>query len=427
MKISIYKYILLFILFKILIVFFFIYDKIAVEKLIQGDKMEFNIFNKEQNHIKQIILIIGVLICIIIAGFLVYLYNTNARVRNFLDFYVLRKEVAYENLPSISIDSDKNQYVYTFDKYIIIGNKYGIKGYVKDKQEFDLDIKINNPIMNSMGKYLIIAEKNGSEVYCIQNKKILWQNKVDGEISKVYINKNGYAVIIFKQGSYKSIVRVIKNDGNELFTNHIASSYIQDVSISTDNKLLAMVEVDTSKVKIESNVRVVSIDKTISDNSISTVYTYNIDSGNVVSDIKFIDKEKILCMTDSQIYLLQNGNKQQITDIDSKNTFFASIDLNGDIIKAQRISAGLFGSEIELKIIDTNSRKELIYELEGNIKSIKTNENVIAVNLGTEVYFINTSAWLLKKYVTNAQIKDVFLYDGGSIIEYRNKIEIINY
>lgn len=388
--------------------------------------MKFNIFDKEQNHIKQILLIIGILICVIISIFCVYLYNTNSVFRNFLDFYILRKEVTYENLPSITIDGDKNQYVYTFDKYIIIGSKDGIKGYVKDKQEFELDIKVNNPIINSMGKYLIIAEKNGSEVYCVQSKKIIWQDKVDGEISKVYVNKKGYAVVIFKQGSY-TIVKVIKNDGSQMFTNHIASSYIQDISLSSDNKLLAMVEVDTSKVKIESNISVISIDKTISDNAISTVYTYNIDSGNIVSDIKFIDKDKILCMTDSQIYLLQNGNKEQISDIDSKNTLFASIDLNGDIIKAQRISKELFGSKIELKIIDPNSKKELTYGLEGNIKSIKTNENIISVNLGTEVYFINTSAWLLKKYTTNAQIKDVFLYDGGSIILYRDKIEIINY
>ncbi len=58
-------------------------------------------------------------------------------------------------------------------------------------------------------------------------------------------------------------------------------------------------------------------------------------------------------------------------------------------------------------------------------KAISTCENVIAVNMGTEVDFINTSGWLIKKYTSSRNIKNVVVGSSIAGIVYKDKIEII--
>ena len=51
---------------------------------------------------------------------------------------------------------------------------------------------------------------------------------------------------------------------------------------------------------------------------------------------------------------------------------------------------------------------------------------MIAVNLGTEVEFVNTDGKLVKRYVANQEITNIVVSDSMAGIIYRDKIEIIN-
>ena len=55
-----------------------------------------------------------------------------------------------------------------------------------------------------------------------------------------------------------------------------------------------------------------------------------------------------------------------------------------------------------------------------------TNVDIIALNLGTEVEFINTSGWLAKRYVSNQEITNIVVSSNIAGIVYRDKVEIIN-
>ena len=52
--------------------------------------------------------------------------------------------------------------------------------------------------------------------------------------------------------------------------------------------------------------------------------------------------------------------------------------------------------------------------------------NIIALNLGTEIEFINTDGWLVKRYVANQEITNIVVSDSIAGIIYRDKIEMIN-
>ena len=66
------------------------------------------------------------------------------------------------------------------------------------------------------------------------------------------------------------------------------------------------------------------------------------------------------------------------------------------------------------------------YSAESVAGEIYTNGNIIALNLGTEVEFINTGGWLVKRYVANQEITNVVLSQNLAGIVYRDKIELVS-
>ena len=46
-------------------------------------------------------------------------------------------------------------------------------------------------------------------------------------------------------------------------------------------------------------------------------------------------------------------------------------------------------------------------------------EMFIALNLGTEIEFIDTNGWLIKRYNSSSEVKDIILCDGLAGIIYK--------
>ena len=77
-------------------------------------------------------------------------------------------------------------------------------------------------------------------------------------------------------------------------------------------------------------------------------------------------------------------------------------------------------------IINSENKSTSLYTAEAVTKEIYTNGNIIALNLGSEVEFINTSGWLVKKYTADQEITSIVVSNSIAGIIYRDKIEIIN-
>ena len=67
-----------------------------------------------------------------------------------------------------------------------------------------------------------------------------------------------------------------------------------------------------------------------------------------------------------------------------------------------------------------------LYIINGIAKEVYTQDGIIAVNLGTEIYFVGENGWLIKKYTSNQEIKDVVVTKNIAGIVFRDKIEFIS-
>lgn len=376
---------------------------------------------------KKIIIAIIIAIIVVTAIITIGLYNTNKQARTWIDKNIFRKEIQQDKAVTIEIAENQDSNIYAFNKYIGIldKTKFTIYGNTGNKEN-ELEIQISNPIFNSANRFLAIAENKGQKLYLITDKEITWEAEIEGNISQILVNKNGYVAVVIVDTSYKTVIKMYNPQGKELFNTYLSSTRAVDVSISNDNKYLAIAEIDTSGTIIQSNIKVVSIDKASTDPTNSLVNTYKSEENKLITSIKYQEKNKLVCMYTDSIHEIANEKDETLIESKDKKVIFQSISLNGNACQIEEKSSGLFTADSQVNIINIDSKSIKQYTADSIAKELYTYGNIMALNLGTEIEFINTDGWLVKRYVANQEITNIVVSDNLAGIIYRDKIEIVN-
>ena len=273
---------------------------------------------------------------------------------------------------------------------------------------------------------MVMAEKNGQKIYLISGENIIWENTVEGSVSEVNVNSNGYVSIIIKNTTYKSVIVFYNLEGTEIFRSYVSKNYALCTAISTNNKYLAIGEVDYSGTILKSFIKIISVDKAQEDPENSVIYTYESDNGEVITNINYQDKENAICMFNSYVQKVGTSSSERLYDITDKD-MFVDINLNDSIAIIDKQSSGLFSYEYEILLKNTSSKSESLYILDSDLpKMIAVSGNNMALNLGNEIRIVNSNGWLIKKYTSNSQIKNLVIGDSIAGVIYKNKIEIID-
>ncbi len=395
-------------------------------QLISFNKYE-NTKQKGKLNKKKVAIIVTIIIILIVFAILAGIYVMNKTFRDNVDKYIFRKNIEENNGPIIELPSkiDTNNII-AYNNYIGILNRSILTVYsVNGNKEKELEVEISNALYDTSNRFLAIAEREGSKLELISGTDILWKTDIEGNIEKIFVNKNGYVSIIVTGTSSKNVIIVYNSEGTELFRVFLSQTSATDVEISNDNKYLAYGEVDTSGSFIQSNVKILSIEKAQTDPNNSTEYIYPANSKEIIIALKYQDNNKLVCMYDDSIHIIENNSDKEILDISDAKISFSDINLNNNIVCIKENSSGLFAN-IDVEITNVINNNVNIYNINSVATSIKTLENVIAVNLGTEAYFLDTNGWLIKKYDSSTQINDIVVGTGIVGIVYSDRLEIIN-
>ncbi|MBR1802694.1 MAG: hypothetical protein IJ777_01815 [Clostridia bacterium] len=378
---------------------------------------------------KKLIFLIAIIVLVFIVAICSIIYASNKEFRNFMDQYLFHKNISEENVPTIEIADATNSNVIAYGRYLCILADNKLSQYNgSGNKEQEVKIEIHNPIYETNGRYLVIGEKNSQKLYLLSGMNIAWEKEMEGNIAKVTVNQNGYVSCIVTGTTYKSVIITYDAKGNELFKTYRSSTIAVDVSISKDNQYLAFAEINTSGTVIQSNIKVISVQKSKEDAEEPIVYNYTAPQNSLILRIKYQDKNRLVCMYDDSIHMIEsdvdmvllllNETEQKIT--------FADINLNNYVFRSVEKSTGLFSADTAIEMMNVGNQKENLYTIEGVAKSITCYENVIAVNLGSEVDFVNTNSWLIKRYTSSQEVRNIVIGDGLAGIIYRDKIEIVN-
>ena len=262
--------------------------------------------------------------------------------------------------------------------------------------------------------------------YLISGREKIFENEVEGNITQINVNRNGYVSIVLSNASYKSIVDVYDRSGKSIFKTNLVSSIVADVSISQDSKYLAIAEIDISGIIIQSSIQIISIELAQTTPNESMLYKYEAPTDKLILNIEYQEKGKLLCMYNDSIETLQNNTSTKIIDLKENNIAFSTIELDNKIAILKEISTGEYTSDTYASIINPETLKERQYITEDVAKSVLTVGNKIAINFGTELHIISTNGFLIKKYISETEINDIVMTDNLVGVVYRDKIQIIN-
>ena len=194
-----------------------------------------------------------------------------------------------------------------------------------------------------------------------------------------------------------------------------------------DGKYLAIAEIDINGAVIKSSIKIIEIEKASTGDTVnSVIFKQNADSNKMITDLKYQEKGQLLCIYDDSIHMIYQEKETTLLEF-NKNVQMASIDLKGYAVRAEEISTGLFSSKTDIILTNTLSKAETTYSIDSVIKSLTSCNQVVAVNLGTEVDLINLNGWLEKKYTSTQEIKDIVLGQSIAGIVYRDRIKILTF
>lgn len=378
---------------------------------------------------KKIITIIYITVLIVVIGVITFIaYCVNRPFRDMLDKYVLMKNVIEDTTNSIALEEDYNNNVYAYDKYISVLSNHYLKNYNSSgKLEGELAVEITTPVVKTNGKFLLIAEKDQSKIYLISGNEIIWQKDLEGNIDKITVNRNGYVAVVLSGTTHKSVIQTFDTSGNQLFKTFLGTTIAMDVDISLDNQYLAFLEINTSGTLVQSIVKIISIQKAKTGEEGSIIYTYQEPNGKLITNIKYQESNRLICMYDDGIYIIKNDTNEKIVNLveQDKKISFGDIELSNHIFRIVEKSA-LLNTQTSVEIINSGNKKTSIYSFNAAAKEIYSYNDSIAINLGSEVHFISTNGWLIKKYISSQEIKRIVIANNFAGIVYRNKIEIVN-
>ena len=372
---------------------------------------------------KKILLIIGIIVAIALIT-VISLYIANEDVRDWMDEYIFRKNIVDENLPTISIENE-NASIYAYDNHIVIlqNNKLSIYN-TSGKEETTINVQVNNPIFESNGKYLLLADKGSQNVYLIYNTSLQWQKTMEGNVSYMTVNKNGAVGVVLTGTTYKSVIVMYGITGNEEFKTYLSSTIATSLAISDNNEDLSFAESNTSGTVISSEVKTISVEKAKNSPSEAIVYKYSEENNSLIINIEY-NNDDLICQYDNSVYKYSEGNSEKILDINNK-TLFLDIEMPGYINKVEETSSGILSSEYQVKIVSEKNSGESTYLLEQMPNGLYLSNNIIAIDMGNEIVFLNHNAWLLKHFTSRQNYKNIVLGDNVAGIIYRDRVEIIS-
>ncbi len=389
------------------------------------EKKEFN-FKREIAIRKKVIIsiFVGLIIIFTTIGLL---YKFNDEFHEMVDKKILKKNISTENVPTIDLDAKKANQMCVYSKYIAVLNDKKVSVYDNYGEKVrEIEVDINNAIFSASNKYLAIAEYEGKNFYLLLDDTYLWSGTIEGEIKQIYVNPNGYIAIVTTDATYKSIVIVYNQEGSELIRKYLSSTRVIDVGISKDNKNIALAELDTSGTLIQSSIEIISIENTIKNSDKSEVFTYSANKGSLITEIRYQDKNRLLCMYDDHIQIISENFESTDIQLHNKNETYASVNLNNGFVYVTEDLKGLFKSKLTVHIQANQGNKGSQYEIQEVAKEIYVCDNVIAVNVGLDTYFINENGGLLKKVSSKQEITNISFSSNLAVIAFKDRLEIIN-
>lgn len=305
-------------------------------------------------------------------------------------------EISYEVKEHPSFGVYKDVLVKCTGEYLIALNKKG-------EEQWKIPVLLDKPLIKTGGQDMLIADIGGRNLYIINGKSIKWKISTEADIINADISEDGYVTVVQEQVGYKARVTVYDPNGMDIFARNIVESFVISAMVSPSGKQVLINGLDVSGVNATTTLEFTDIlgnpsaAKTLKQNEIFPSVLYLGDNSVVSAGGKFVT------------YLDKNRELKWEKEFD--NIMSTAVLQNKYIAIAHSgIGNGAGGNETVVEIFGINGHKTAEFLPEDRVAGLSGYSDMLAVNTGREVYFINSRGKLIGKYTAKADIKSVYFF-----------------
>lgn len=357
---------------------------------------------------------------------LVYLKSQNIDIKNLSVKSLVQRPFNSMDVMDYAKTTDEFNYDYKehslitiYKNYIIKCSKDRVIWLSRDGKEQKVKSLVSeNPVLKSAGDYILIADIGGEDIYVINGTGIRWTRKIDSTIVNADIGNNGVVSIVKEKKGYKGAIDVFDPQGNLIFTTVRGGAFILSSKVlSSENKILIN-SVDTTGISASTHWELVNMK---AEPASKPAFLQNV----IFPSVWDLNGNNIIGVSDNKVvsYTLELDKKwgQEFTGV-----YCSSIALGKYIILAVAppSTSGLMGrNATEIKILSNKGEEVATYELSKKIINMETSGNIIALNTGDQVFFINTQGKLVGNYDPNSDVVRVRFFNRREVmIQTKNSI-----
>lgn len=268
-----------------------------------------------------------------------------------------------------------------------------------------MDIVTSNPIVKHNGKYMIVGDIGGKNVYIFKEDDLKNTITAKSKLVDVSVNDSGYCVLVTQGNMHKRDVAVYDAKGQEQFVWNSGNLFVLSASIAHNNKNIVISTLDTTNGKMKS-----------------VLSFYNISNVDPVATEEYEDEliaaveiwgNHVYCIGDSKTVLYRvSGQKTGEITYDGRTliTYKAG---SANVVMAFSESS-LNGKRYDIETYNFNGKRIGNYELDYKINYIDFTQDTISISRGRLVDVIDLHGREKRLIDPGVDIESISFVGGAS-------------
>ena len=299
-----------------------------------------------------------------------------------------------------------------YDDKLLVANLTGYTAYNKDgKVKFEGSAKVQKPLVYSNGDYALFLNSEGESYELIYKEKVLVKEENAQHIITGDVNKNGYYVIVSQEPGYKSVATVYNKNKKQIYKYYSADNYILDVSLSKNNKNMAVLLFDSSKTQTST---------------ILSVFDFKYDS--VISSVSFVDElafdinyqssGNILVLSDKKA-AAYNKNGKQKWDISYEGRKLHTYDIKDDggfVLALEKVTKEETLKNSQVEIYSNSGHKRGDYSVDGIATRVNFKNGKCLIATKNQMILVNKFGFKKAKGEVLKDVKAIYLFNNKMMV-----------
>jgi hypothetical protein len=284
------------------------------------------------------------------------------------------------------------------------------------------NVIIEKPFIKTNRNEAVLYDKGGKNIYVVQPKGIKWESKAGDTIINADINQDGYVSVVEDAKTFKGRVRVYDPLGIEMFNRSIAERFILSAKVSPSSEQLLITGIDISGVSSSSSIE-------FTDMRGNPFSARVLRENEIFPSIWYLDDDSLMALNSNTIIFFDK-NRNEKWDKNFNKIYSSNILLGKYMVVGimDEKKPGMRNHISEIRVFDVKGNQTASCQIEGEIINIETYSDIIAVNTGRELYFVNSKGKLLGKYNSKSDISKIHFFNRQEILVVsKNNLTITNF